>query len=102
MERYDRISVIRYLEKISKNENCILLNGGNLQICDNYMKDDFIGDVLVCYRDYTRHFWFKYSFHKDYCTEKKYLLINKITNLQAEILYNWEEIVEGTYVRRKK
>ena len=100
MERYDRISVIRYLEELSKNENCILLNGSNLKICDNYMKEDFIGEVLVCYRDYTRHFWFKYYFHKDHCIEKKYLLINKMTNLQREILNNWEEIVAGTYERR--
>ena len=102
MEHYERIEVVEYLEKLSKNENCILLNGSNLKICDNYMKADFIGDVLVCYRDYTRHFWFKYSFHEDYCSEKKYLLINKISNLQEEILHNWEEIVAGTYVRSKK
>ena len=101
MEHYEKSSVIRYLEKKSKIENCILLNS-NLEICNNYMEEDFRGDVLVCFRDYTRHFWFKYSFYEGYCTEKKYLLIDKITNLQAEILNNWEEIVEGTYVRSKK
>lgn len=101
MEHYEKSSVIRYLEKKSKIENCILLNS-NLEICNNYMEEDFRGDVLVCFRDYTRHFWFKYSFHEKYCTEKKYLLVEKITNLQAEILNNWEEIVEGTYVRSKK
>jgi hypothetical protein len=101
MEHYERSSVIRYLKKKSKIENCILLNS-NLEICNNYMKEDFKGDVLVCFRDYTRHFWFKYSFYDDYCTEKKYLLINKMTKLQEEILHNWDEIVAGTYVRSKK
>lgn len=101
MEHYERSSVIRYIEKKSKIENCILLNS-NLEICNNYMEEDFRGDVLVCFRDYTRHFWFKYSFYEDYCTEKKYLLINKISNLQAEILNNWDEIVAGTYASSKK
>ena len=96
MTHYDKISVIRYLDKISKIENCILLNS-NLKICNNYMEEDFRGEVLVCFRDYSRHFWFKYSFYDDYCTESKYLLLNKMTNQQAEILNNWEEIVAGTY-----
>ena len=98
---YDRISVVKYLDKLIKIENCIFLNS-NLEICNNYMEEDFRGDVLVCFRDYTRHFWFKYSFYEDYCTEKKYLLINKISNLQAEILNNWDEIVAGTYASSKK
>ena len=96
MEHYERIAVVRYLDKLRKIEGCILLNS-KLEICKNYMKEDFRGEVLVCFRDYTRHFWFKYSFYDDYCTENKYLLINKMSNLQAEILNNWEEIVAGTY-----
>ena len=98
---YDRISVVKYLDKLIKMENCIFLNS-NLKICDNYMKEDFIGDILVCYRDYTRHFWFKYSFDGNNCTEVKYNLSDRITKLQEEILYNWEEIVAGIYVRRMK
>ena len=62
MERhYDRIKVVEYLDKLSKIENCILLDS-NLEICRNYIAEDFNGDVLVCFRDYTRHFWFRYSF----------------------------------------
>ena len=102
MEHYERIEVVEYLEKLSKNENCILLNGENLQICNDYLKADFIGDVLVYYRDYTRHFWFRYSFDGNNCTEVKYNLSDRITKLQEEILYNWEEIVAGIYVRRMK
>ena len=98
---YERIQVVEYLDKLSKIENCILLDS-NLEICRNYMAEDFNGDVLVCFRDYTRHFWFKYSFYDDYCTEKKYLLINKMTKLQEEILHNWDEIVAGTYASSKK
>ena len=96
MEHYDRIAVVRYLDKLRKIEGCILLNN-KLEICKNYMKEDFRGEILVCFRDYTRHFWFKYSFYDDYCTENKYLLINKMSDLQAEILNHWEEIVAGTY-----
>ena len=96
MEHYERIEVVEYLDKLSKIENCILLDS-NLQICKNYMNEDFRGDVLVCFRDYTRHFWFKYSFYDDYCTENKYLLTDKMTNRQAEILNNWDEIAAGTY-----
>lgn len=99
MEHYDRIAVVGYLDKLRKIENCILLDS-NLEICKNYTKEDFRGEVLVCFRDYTRHFWFKYSFYDDYCTENKYLLTDKMTNLQAEILNNWDEIVAGTYCSR--
>ena len=94
---YDRISVVRYLDKLIKIENCILLNG-DLEICRNYMDKDYKGDVWVCFRDYTRHFWFWYSFDGNNCTEVKYNLSDRITKLQEEILYNREEIVAGTYV----
>ena len=98
MERhYDRIKVVEYLDKLSKIENCILLDS-DLEICRNYMAEDFNGDVLVCFRDYTRHFWFRYSFDNNHCTEVKYNLSDRITKLQEEILHNWEEIVAGTYV----
>lgn len=97
MEHYERIEVIEYLDKLSKIENCILLDS-DLKICKNYMNEDFRGDVLVCFRDYTRHFWFKYSFYNNHCTEVKYNLSDRITKTQAEILHNWEEIVAGTYV----
>ena len=94
---YDRISVVRYLDKLIKIEDCILLDS-NLEICRNYMAEDFNGDVLICFRDYTRHFWFKYSFDGNNCTEVKYNLSDRITKQQEEILHNWEEIVAGTYV----
>ena len=94
---YERIQVVEYLDKLSKIENCILLDS-NLEICRNYMDEDFEGDVLVCFRDYTRHFWFRYSFDGNNCTEVRYNLSDRITKLQAEILHNWEEIVAGTYV----
>ena len=94
---YDRISVVKYLDKLIKIEDCILLDN-NLEICRNYMAEDFKGDVLVCFRDYTRHFWFKYSFDGNNCTEVKYNLSDRITKQQEEILHNWEEIVAGTYV----
>ena len=98
MERhYERFQVVEYLDKLSKIENCILLDS-NLEICRNYMAEDFNGDVLVCFRDYTRHFWFKYSFDGNNCTEVKYNLSDRITKQQEEILHNWEEIVAGTYV----
>ena len=98
MERhYERFQVVEYLDKLSKIENCILLDS-DLEICKNYMDEDFKGDVLVCFRDYTRHFWFKYSFDGDNCTEVKYNLSDRITKLQAEILHFWDEIVAGTYV----
>ena len=98
MERhYERIQVVEYLDKLSKIENCILLDS-NLEICRNYMAEDFKGDVLVCFRDYTRHFWFRYSFDNNHCTEVKYNLSDRITKQQEEILHNWEEIVAGTYV----
>ena len=97
MEHYERIAVVRYLDKLRKIENCILLDS-NLEICKDYMKEYFRGDVLVCFRDYTRHFWFRYSFDNNHCTEVKYNLSDRITKLQAEILHNWEEIVAGTYV----
>ena len=97
MEHYERSSVIQYLEKMSKIENCIFLTC-NLDICNNYMDEDFKGDVLVCFRDYTRHFWFRYSFDNNHCTEVKYNLSDRITKQQEEILHNWEEIVVGTYV----
>ena len=99
MEQYDRIAVVGYLDKLRKIENCILLDS-NLEICKNYTKEDFRGEVLVCFRDYTRHFWFKYSFYDDYCTENKYILTDKMTNRQAEILNNWDEIAAGTYCSR--
>ena len=102
MERqYERFQVVEYLDKLSKIENCILLDS-NLEICRNYMDEDFEGDVLVCFSDYTRHFWFRYSFDGNNCTEVKYNLSDRITKLQEEILYNWEEIVAGIYVRRMK
>ena len=101
MEHYERSSVVQYLEKMSKIENCIFLTS-NLEICNNYMDEDFNGDVLVCFRDYTRHFWFKYSFDGNNCTEVKYDLSDRITKLQEEILHNWDEIVAGTYARSKK
>ena len=66
------------------------------------MDEDFEGDVLVCFCDYTRHFWFKYSFDGSNCTEERYNLSDRITKLQEEILHNWDEIVAGTYVRSKK
>ena len=98
MERhYKRIQVVEYLDKLSKIENCILLDS-NLEICRNYMAEDFNGDVLVCFRDYTRHFWFRYSFDGNNCTEVRYNLSDRITKQQEEILHNWEEIVAGTYV----
>ena len=98
MERhYERFQVVEYLDKLSKIENCILLDS-NLEICRNYMAEDFNGDVLVCFRDYTRHFWFKYSFDGNNCTEVKYNLSDRITKQQVEILHNWVEIVAGTYV----
>ena len=98
MERhYDRIKVVEYLDKLSKIENCILLDS-DLEICKNYMAEDFNGDVLVCFRDYTRHFWFRYSFDGNNCTEVKYNLSDRMTKLQLEILNNWDEIVAGTYV----
>ena len=98
MERhYDRIKVVEYLDKLSKIENCILLDS-DLEICKNYMAEDFNGVVLVCFRDYTRHFWFRYSFDNNHCTEVKYNLSDRITTQQEEILHNWEEIVAGTYV----
>ena len=98
MERhYERFQVVEYLDKLSKIENCILLDS-NLEICRNYMAENFNGDVLVCFRDYTRHFWFKYSFDGNNCTEVKYNLSDRITKQQEEILHNWEEIVAGTYV----
>ena len=98
MERhYKRIQVVEYLDKLSKIENCILLDS-DLEICKNYMAEDFNGVVLVCFRDYTRHFWFRYSFDGNNCTEVRYNLSDRITKLQAEILHNWEEIVAGTYV----
>ena len=94
---YDRISVVRYLEKLIKIENCILLNS-DLEICNNYMNIDFKGDVLVCSKDYTRYFWFRYSFDNNLCTEEKYNLSERMTKLQIEILNNWDEIVDGTYI----
>lgn len=94
---YDRILVVRYLEKLIKIENCILLNS-DLEICNNYMSKDFKGDVLVCFKDYTRHFWFRYSFDNNLCTEEKYNLSERMTKLQIEILNNWDEIVDGTYI----
>lgn len=94
---YDRISVVRYLDKLIKIEDCILLDS-NLEICKNYMAEDFNGDVLVCFRDYTRHFWFRYSFDNNHCTEVKYNLSDRMTKQQLEILNNWDEIVDGTYV----
>lgn len=98
MERhYERFQVVEYLDKLSKIENCILLDS-NLEICRNYMAEDFNGDVLVCFRDYTRHFWFRYSFDGNNCTEVRYNLSDRITKQQEEILHNWEEIVAGTYV----
>ena len=98
MERhYERFQVVESLDKLSKIENCILLDS-NLEICRNYMAEDFNGDVLVCFRDYTRHFWFKYSFDGNNCTEVKYNLSDRITKQQEEILHNWEEIVAGNYV----
>ena len=98
MERhYERFQVVEYLDKLSKIENCILLDS-NLEICRNYMAEDFNGDVLVCFRDYTRHFWFKYSFDGNNCTEVKYNLSDRITKQQEEILHNGEESVAGTYV----
>ena len=98
MERhYKRIQVVEYLDKLIKIEDCILLDS-NLEICRNYMAEDFEGDVLVCFSDYTRHFWFRYSFDGNNCTEVKYNLSDRITKQQEEILHNWEEIVAGTYV----
>ena len=94
---YERIQVVEYLDKLSKIENCILLDS-NREICRYYMAEEFNGDVLVCFRDSTRHFWFRYSFDNNHCTEVKYNLSDRITKLQAEILHNWEEIVAGTYV----
>ena len=94
---YDRISVVRYLDKLIKIEDCILLNS-NLEICRNYMAEDFNGDILVCFKDYTRHFWFRYAFDNNLCTEEKYNLSERMTKLQVEILNNWDEIVDGTYI----
>ena len=94
---YDRISVVRYLDKLIKIEDCILLDS-NLEICRNYMAEDFKGDVLVCFKVYTRHFWFRYSFDNNLCTEEKYNLSDRMTKLQVEILNNWDEIVDGTYI----
>ena len=99
MEHYDRIAVVGYLDKLRKIENCILLDS-NLEICRNYMDEDFEGDVLVCFSDYTRHFWFRYSFDGNNCTEVKYNLSDRMTKLQLEILNNWDEIVAGTYCSR--
>ena len=39
MEHYDRIAVVRYLDKLRKIEGCILLNS-KLEICKDYMKED--------------------------------------------------------------
>ena len=85
MERhYDRIKVVEYLDKLSKIENCILLDS-DLEICKNYMAEDFKGDVLVCFRDYTRHFWFRYSFDNNHCTEVASVVPEADQNITFEI-----------------
>lgn len=97
MAKYYKNSVVEFINNLVSKGNTIVVDN-DLKTCTNYNQADFTGWVMVCNKDYVHHWWFVYIFHEDYCTEQKKDLRYHRTNIQQEVLDNWDAIEAGTYV----
>ena len=96
-KRYYKSSTIDFINKLTKEDDYIALNG-YLKLTTAYEDKDFRGRVLVCHKNYERMYWFEYCFYSDYCTISRYNLTRGKTRIQMEILENWDAIIADTYV----